>query len=130
VSESEGNMGRREDISTLQALKGRTCIYKEKQFIRHVVVTEVDVDERGVRLSFEVLPTPGFGTDWGPRFDVSASWEVLGVSERAIGASYVSWLVVIRPDLVKEITVFAAAAHDDHELMRWVNKVAHGTEDK
>lgn len=121
-------MDRIQEVATIKSLVGRTCIFKEKLLIRHVLASAVEVDDWGAQLRLDVLPTPGFLTELFPKLEVSASWEFIGISARAIGASYVSWLVVIRPDLVERIVAFAATRHTEHQLMEYVNKAAYGDE--
>jgi hypothetical protein len=118
-------MNRAEEIATIKHLVGQACIFKEKLLIRHVKVTEVSVDDWGARLDLEVLETPGFKSELFSKLNVSSSWDIIGVSDRSIGASYVSWLLIIRPDLVERILLFAKEPHDEYDLMRYVNKAAY-----
>src|SRR5262245_45094866 len=121
-------MEREAEIATIKRLVGQSCVFKEKLLIRHVKVTDVAVDAWGARLDLQVLMTPGFQSGLFSKFDVSASWDNIGISDRSIGASYVSWLLVFRPDLVARITAFVIAPHTERDLMQYVNKVAYGTE--
>jgi hypothetical protein len=118
-------MNRTDEIAKIKRLVGQPCIFKEKLLIRHVRVTEVVVDDWGARLLLEVLETPGFESEMFSKLNVSASWEIIGVSDRSIGASYVSWLLIIRPDLVERILLFAKEPHDVHDLMQYVNKTSY-----
>ena len=119
-------MNRAKEIATINHIVGQACIFKEKLFIRHVKVTEVAVDDWGARLHLEVLETPGFKSELFSTLNVSASWDIIGVSERSIGASYVSWLLIIRSDLVERVLLFAQQPHDEHDLMNYINKAAYG----
>jgi hypothetical protein len=121
-------MNRNEQVATIKHLVGQICIFKEKLLIRRVRVTDVEVDDWGARLQLDVLFTPGLQSELFSKLKVSASWEAIGISDRCIGASYVSWLLVIRRDLVEQITSFAIAPHTEHDLMEYVNGTAYGTE--
>ena len=134
--------------STEVSLTGRVCIGTEaaiwsdtsardraqamweKIFIRAVRVVKVTTDDWGTRFTFDIVPAPGIDQDDRKRFSASASWEVIRFSDRSVSATSVSWILVIRPDLVEEITTAAAQGKKGVELMDYVNTLAFGTPGK
>ena len=118
------NMAERDDAAALRALQDRLCVYKEKHFIRAVRVTQITTNDWGVEFMFQTVPAPGFDQDDRVSFSASVSWEVIDVSERSVSATWMSWVLVVRPDLVEQITSAAAQGEKDVELMEYVNKLA------
>lgn len=118
----------RDVAAVLNSLAGRLCIYKEKRFVRLVRMAEIKVDDWGARFTFEIVPAQGFDPDKRSTFTASASWEILAVSGRAVYAIYVSWILVVRPDLVERIRSLAAQGKSGFELLQHINKLADGME--
>ena len=101
-------MSSSDETAILRRTKGRVCVFKEKTFMRLVRVAHIDIDQQGATFELETIPSPGFDHDDRDTFTVSGSWDALGVSERSISATWVSWILVIRPDLVDRIKLSAA----------------------
>ena len=111
------------------ALKGHTCVYKEKAFIHIVRVTDVAVDSAGANFELQVVPAAGFRAGGPECLKASAAWHVLSISDRSI-AGYFIWILVIRPDLVAQIEAFAAEANDPMQLIGYVNSLSFDKADE
>jgi len=124
----EEDMSERDHADVLRGLQDRVCVYKEKLFIRLVRVAQIKTDDWGASFTFEIIPTPGFHHDdfHFSMFEASASWETIGISERSVGATWVSWTLVFRPDLVEQITLIAAEGMSARDLTEHINKLAYG----
>ena len=111
----------------LRSLLHRECIYKEKFLIHPVQVAEVAVDERGVRLILDLQLAPGFMDPLQPCLDIGASWLMLHVGDRVLGAGQVGWTLVHRPELVDRIKTHAAEMDDPRRLLNFINRIAYST---
>jgi hypothetical protein len=106
-------------------------VYSEKDILRVVRVAQVATNEWGVRFIFKAVSAPGFEGE-GRRgwFRATAAWEVLGMSDRSVSASWIRWRLVIRPDLVNRITSAAAEGKSGRELADYINTCLRADLDK
>jgi hypothetical protein len=116
-----------ETQAALRALSGSVCVYKEKTFVRLVRVASIIADDWGARFIFDVIPAPGFEHDSRNHLTASGTWQVLGLSDRAVHAAWVGWVLVVKPDMVEQIRLFAPEARDSLELMNRVNDLVFST---
>lgn len=115
-----------QEIAKLRALKGQTCVFREKSIICTVVVTEVSVDATAARFVLQPVPTPGFQRrhpQLVDAFRIGAVADYLEFSPFSLSGSYVGWQLVIHPDLVDTLVAFARTAADDHEVMDEMHRV-------
>ena len=115
-----------ENRRALQALEGRECVYKEKTIICLVRVTDVQPSEWGVGFKLDVVPAPGFVDLGKTPLGMSATWEVLGVGDDYVHATWASWMLVFNPDMVETIKERAREHPAPTVLMNIVNEVANG----
>ena len=116
--------------ASLRALLGRTCIYREKWLICVVQVTDVAVDERGVRFVFKPVPTPGFDRRRvAPEpMRAGAAWQTLHQTPFSLSATYVSWFLAIAPEIVAQLLAFATTAPSDEDVMDEMHRLVAGAE--
>lgn len=90
---------------------GAECIYHEKFIVLRVRIRHMRVDDWGVAIGADVIPTQGL---FGPARleEFSASWEVLGVRSMSIGAAYAGWSLHFDPDLITDIVGLAETLPD------------------
>ncbi len=99
----QGQRTRAEELS--RRLPGREAIYREMGIVVRIRVRDVTVDDWGVKIGADVLPTQGLPGP--PVLDFSGAWQVLGVGSSSIYAAYVGWSLYSDPALVADIVTFA-----------------------
>jgi len=117
------------------SLPATEAIYREKQIVLRVRVRDMTVNDWGVTMHADVIPSSGFCGPARPGvFRFSGAWEVLSVSAASVNASYAGWTLYFDTDLLAEILALAetlrGAADDWVKLSRrideWVFR-AHST---
>jgi len=97
----------RSQVETLsKLLPGMEAIYHERLIVLRVRVRELRIDDWGVEIDADVIPTKGL---IGPKKlrGCSGAWEVLGVGPTSIHAAEINWCVDSDPDLITDIVAFA-----------------------
>ena len=115
-----------QEIAALRALKGQTCVFREKSVICPVVVAEVSVDATAARFVLQPIPTSGFARRHPlpvDAFQIGGVVDFLHVTPFALSGSYISWQMVIDPHLVGRLIAFAQTAADDHDVMDEMHRV-------
>ncbi len=123
-------MSTTENREAIRTLKGSTCVYQEKCLLCVVLVTDVQVDDRGVAFELQPVPTPGFdplGYATEP-MDPSAAWGVLIQTQFSLSAHYVSWFIAIDPEIVWQIIAFAITAPSEDDVMGEMSRLVFAAE--
>ena len=124
---SAKKMLRQNAVLALHALQDGRGIYSEGGFIRLVRVAGIKTDDWGAHVSLEVVPAPGFDHSPPAAFTVTARWDALWMSGRAVLAPEVAWLLLVRPDLVEEIAAAAAQGETGVTIAGHIYALASGT---
>ena len=109
-------------------LTGRLCVYVEVCSVHLVRMAAVRINEWGLGIIAQVVPTPGLDTPRKAWFEVSACWEIISVSERAVHTGI--WTLLTRHDLVQAVVSAAAQGRTGEELALRVHKLAYGRPDE
>lgn len=114
-------------ILALHGLQDSRCVYQEGGHVRLVSVASIKTDNWGAYISLDVVPAPGFEHTQPTTFTVTARWDALWVSDRAVLAPEIAWLLLTRPDLVTEIVTAAAQGQTDLALIEHIYELAYST---
>ena len=99
--------------------EGANAIYVEPRFIAYVRVSDIQVDDWGVKALITVVPTRGMQDEGKPSYNISAAWTVFSNSYDHWHAIYVNWSVYFGVEEVKaglELAARAAALGSRVEL--------------
>ena len=109
-------------VLDLGDLTGRLCVYVEGGSVHLVRVAAVGISGWGLRFIVKVVPTPGFEPEEKPRFEASAAWDIVSVSERAVRTGI--WNLLTRYDLVQDVVSAAAQGQTGDDLALHVYNLA------
>lgn len=102
-----GKIPKQNAVLALQALQGSRGVYSEAGHVLLVRISRIETDNWGAHFSLDVVPAPGFEQSPSITLTVTARWDALWMSGRAVYAPDIAWLLLTGPDFVEEI---AAAA--------------------
>ena len=97
-------------MSTGLGFTGREAIFLEGGLIKHVLITETNLEDSLLILTLSPLSSPGFSSRINDVFKVSVDKAFLRVDENYISASVLNWCLVINPDSIAFLTGVGKAA--------------------
>lgn len=121
-----GKISEQNAVLALQALQDSRAVYSEAGFVRLVSISRIKTDNWGAHFSLDVVSAPGFEQSQPITFTVTARWDALWMSGRAVYAPEIAWLLLTRPDLVEEIAAAAAQGQTGVALAGHIYALASG----
>ena len=89
---------------------GREAIFREGGLIKHVLITETDLEDSLFIFTLFPLSSPGFSSRIKVVFKVSVDKTFLTVDKNYISASILNWCLVINPDSIAFLSGIGKAA--------------------
>jgi len=83
---------------------GREAIFREGGLIKHVLITEANIEDSLFIFTLFPLRSPGFSSRIKDVFKVSADQAFLAIDRNYISASILNWCLVVSPDSIDFLT--------------------------